>query len=81
LLRGSVLLLGAAVGALLAEGNAKRRIGLGKLKFAGTEKKRSKEILKKSKKSRGSGYLDFVMAVLLFLMGIVIAVVIVYAPL
>jgi hypothetical protein len=73
------LILGATVGALLAEANAKRRTGLGKISFSRTERERSKEFRDKSKKSRSSGFTDLVLAVLLFIAGVVLLVVIIYA--
>lgn len=73
------LILGATVGALLAEGNAKRRTGLGKIKFSRTERARSKEFREKSVKSRSGGCMDLLMAALLFVMGTVLLIGIVYA--
>jgi hypothetical protein len=73
------LILGATVGALLAEGNARRRAGLGKIKFYRTEKERWQKIRKKSRGSRTSGYTDLLTSVLLMVIGLFLLAVIIYA--
>jgi hypothetical protein len=75
---GLGLILGALIGALLVEGNARRKAAMTKIRALPKEREKAADIVKKAREKRRQGLAELPGAYFLILLGIVLLILAAY---